>query len=41
MPAEWQAAIAWAGVLIDLPFAQYLARGGATYAVDGRRPGVP
>jgi hypothetical protein len=32
MPAEWQAAVAWAGVLIDLPFAQYLARGGATYA---------
>ncbi len=32
MPAEWQAAVAWAGVLIDLPCAQYLARGGATYA---------
>jgi len=32
MPAEWQAAVAWAGVLVDLPFAQYLARGGAPYA---------
>jgi len=29
MPAEWQAAIAWAGVLVELPVAQYLARGGA------------
>jgi hypothetical protein len=28
MPAQWHPAIAWAGVLGDLPVAQYLARGG-------------
>ena len=28
MPAQWHGAIAWAGALIDLPVAQYLARGG-------------
>jgi hypothetical protein len=28
MPAEWQAAISWAGMLVDLPVAQFLARGG-------------
>jgi hypothetical protein len=29
MPKQWHAAIEWAGALVDLPFAQYLARGGA------------
>ena len=29
MPERWHAAIAWAGALVDLPIAQYLARGGA------------
>ena len=29
MPEQWHAAIAWAGALVELPFAQYLARGGA------------
>ena len=27
MPERWHAAIAWAGALVDLPVAQYLARG--------------
>ena len=52
MPAEWQAAIAWAGVLVELPVAQYLARGGAALpwmgddavfgdlAHDARAPGA-
>jgi len=31
MPAEWQDGITWAGVLAELPVAQYLARGGAPY----------
>jgi hypothetical protein len=30
MPDEWHSAIAWVGVLGDLPVAQYLARGGAS-----------
>jgi len=29
MPERWGAAIAWAGVLVNLPSAQHLARGGA------------
>ena len=29
MPEQWHAAIAWAGALVELPTAQYLARGGA------------
>ena len=29
MPAAWQPAIAWCGVLVDLPALQHLARGGA------------
>jgi hypothetical protein len=28
MPEQWHGAIAWAGALVDLPVAQYLARGG-------------
>jgi hypothetical protein len=30
MPEQWHSAIAWAGALVDLPIAQYLARGGAS-----------
>ena len=29
MPEHWHAAITWAGTLVDLPVADYLARGGA------------
>ncbi|MEO8677152.1 MAG: hypothetical protein ABI569_16370 [Casimicrobiaceae bacterium] len=29
MPPEWQRAIAWAGLLVELPVVQYLARRGA------------
>lgn len=29
MPERWHDAISWAGALVDLPVAQYLARGGA------------
>lgn len=28
MPEQWQAAIIWTGALVDLPGAQYIARGG-------------
>ncbi len=29
MPEHWHAAVTWAGTLIDLPVAEYIARGGA------------
>jgi len=29
MPEHWQASVTWAGTLIDLPLAEYVARGGA------------
>lgn len=31
MPAEWQAAVRWCALLVDLPFIQYLADGGIPY----------
>jgi hypothetical protein len=50
MPPAWSRAIAWCGVLVDLPVLQHLARGGATLPwmaedpqlrglVDGSLPG--
>ena len=41
MPAEWQAAVAWAGVLIDLPCRAIPRPRGRDVCVDGRRSGVP
>ena len=32
MPEEWQPAVRWCGVLVDLPLMQHLARGGAVPA---------
>ncbi len=50
MPEQWHAAITWAGTLIDLPVAEYVARGGTTlpwmqddsmYRDIGRSAGAP
>lgn len=31
MPAEWQAALRWCSLIVDLPFIRYLAEGGVPY----------
>lgn len=31
MPAEWQAAVRWCALIVDLPFIRYLADGGVPY----------
>ena len=31
MPADWQAAVRWCALIVDLPFIRYLAEGGVPY----------